>query len=136
MPRPPGDPQDPISPVGGAGAPDASDSPDGASLEPGLEPAAGAEMVGELDAAEASGPEATAASGGVDGPAALQGDADIALALERGNLSPAEAQRALIEQVVERQLPEGASPAERANMRAELEAVLAGDPTLAHLLGS
>lgn len=128
VPRPPGDREDPISPVGGAGGPGELDP---AELE-------GTEGVGGPDAmASAEAAAGADATSGVDGPGgieAVQDDAGIAQALEAGRISPAQAQQALIEEAIEAQLPDGASPADRELLRAELEAVLAGDPTLERLL--
>lgn len=134
MPRPPGDPEDPIAPVGGPGTADASGSLDSATLDSAVDQAGATS--GVEGAVATGGTDAAAATTAVDASSAVQGDADLARALSAGEISPAQAQQALIEQAVESQLPEGATPAERELLRAELEAVLASDPTLAGLLGS
>jgi hypothetical protein len=49
-------------------------------------------------------------------------------------MGPAEARARLLEEVLERQIPEGVGEAEAAQIRAELEGLLAEDPTLSDLL--
>lgn len=86
----------------------------------GVEPTEAATAADRVDAApELGGPDATAgvaqalAAGAIDGDAAL---------------------RALVEHAATSVLGPGADPAAIAAVRAEVEALLAGDPTLATLL--
>jgi hypothetical protein len=114
-----GDASDPLRPVGPGGV-------DRASRARGIDHAAGAEGVEGAAGASAVDPagEATA----VRGPDA------IAEALAAGRIDPAAARALLIDEAVAAALPPGADPAMAAELRAEIEAVLAADPTLERLL--
>ena len=64
----------------------------------------------------------------------LEGPAAVAQALEAGEITPAEARNQLVESALQARLPDDVNPALRAEIRAEIEAVLDADPTLARLL--
>ncbi len=94
----------------------------------------GATKITATDAAEASD-----AAGAVDGTGAVEASAAsetdaIAQALANGEIDPAQAKTALIDAAVRSQLPPHADPALAAEIRAEVEAALEADPTLAALL--
>jgi hypothetical protein len=100
----------------------------------GLAPDRGPEPV---DGAE--GAASTDASAAVDGAAAVGGaevsdPAAIADALASGAIDAQTARAQLIDAAVASQLPADASPALAASVRAEVEAMLAGNPTLEALL--
>jgi hypothetical protein len=67
-------------------------------------------------------------------PSAVDGVEALSQSLAAGEIDPAQAQRMLIESVVAQQLPEGASAELAEAIRAEVEAMLAEDPTLQALL--
>jgi hypothetical protein len=90
----------------------------------------GAEAVAPADAEATQG---IAASGSA---AALASTDAIADALANGAIDAAEARAQLIEQSVRAQLPTGADPALVAEVRAQVEALLQGDPLLESLLRS
>ena len=98
----------------------------------------GAQRAKEADAAEAvegaAGTRGAAAVDGVGGPGEVDGTEAITSALASGAIDAAEAKARLIDEAVRAQLPEGADPATVAAVREEVEAVLAGDPTLEALL--
>ncbi|NVB41189.1 hypothetical protein G6O69_25340 [Pseudenhygromyxa sp. WMMC2535] len=64
----------------------------------------------------------------------VTGDAGIAEALATGRIDAAQAQTLLIEQALAEQLPADASPELVEGLRAEISALLGGDPTLDALL--
>ena len=89
------------------------------------------------------GAQAADAAGGADAVAEVQSAAgagevdavaDIAAGLESGAIDPAQARAALIEQALAAHLPPDADAALVAEVRANLEAALANDPTIASLL--
>lgn len=117
-----GDPSDPIGPLKPTGA-------GGISQSRGVEEAQGAQSVSGVDAVgSAQAVQATEASG------AVQGTDAIAQALATGAIDASEAKAQLIDEVVRTQLPAGADPALVAEVRAEVEALLAADPILEKLL--
>ena len=86
--------------------------------------------------AQADGAAATAevgAAGVVDGASSTQ---EVAAALDAGRIDAEQARAALIEQAIAEQLGPGADPALVAELRADLQAALADDPTIAALLRS
>ena len=84
------------------------------------------------DSAEsASGINATAPT---RAPTAAGDVEALSQALAAGEIDPAQAQEMLINAVVAQQLPEGAGPELAEAIRAEVEAMLAEDPTLQALL--
>ena len=92
----------------------------------------GASTGGGVDEIDAAGPaEKTQAVSGVDGTSF---DAQVAAAVRSGRITPAQAQAQIIEQVVGEQLPPNASPEFVEQVRAEVEALLEGDPVLEELL--
>lgn len=120
-----GDPSDGVGPVSGRrigttaeiSNTQATDGADGAQA---ADAAGGADAVAEVQSA--------AGAGEVDAVA------DIAAGLETGAIDPAQARAALIEQALAAHLPPGADEALVAEVRANLEAALANDPTIASLL--
>ena len=68
-------------------------------------------------------------------PTVTPSDGEIAEALASGTMSPEQARTRLLEEALERQLPEGVGEAEAARMRANLEQLLANDPMIDDLLG-
>jgi hypothetical protein len=111
-----GDPSDPLRPIGPGAL-------DGASRARGIERAEGAEE------AAAAGPVSATAH-----TAATEGTDAIAQALAAGEIDPATARALLLDEAIAASLPPGADPALAAELRAEIEAVLAADPTLQRLL--
>ncbi len=61
-------------------------------------------------------------------------DLNLAQAIDRGTLSPDEAQAQLLEQVLCTQLPENATETQIAQLRADLQTMLADDPLIRDLL--
>lgn len=97
-----------------------------------LEPAAGAprmDGVTEIDGTVTAEPVHATAS-----TPSLGGTAAIAQALASGAIDAATAERLLIDEAVRASLPPNSDPALVAALRAEVEAVLTGDPTIAALL--
>ena len=78
--------------------------------------------------------EGAAAAAGVSGPEGAGTTDAIAEALAAGTLDVEAATRELVAQSVASALGPGADPASVAALSAEVEALLAGDPTLADLL--
>jgi hypothetical protein len=110
-----GDPDD--LRVGAVGGPKRSEAPDAASAAEAAEGSRGAAAVeGVGESGRAGGAEA------------------IASALSSGAIDAAEAKARLIDEAVRAQLPEGTDPAVIEAVRAEVEALLAGDPVLEDLL--
>ncbi|HWB78328.1 MAG TPA: hypothetical protein VG755_25355 [Nannocystaceae bacterium] len=98
----------------------------GVSRTAGTTASAGAEAVdGAAAAAGVRGPDEVASAGTTDA---------IAEALAAGTLDVEAATRELVAQSVANALGPGADPASVAALSAEVEALLAGDPTLADLL--
>ena len=119
---------------------DRHDDPSGQDPLPRLErvgpsgaaqPTAGVDAVAELGEVAASSELA-----GVDPIEAAAADpvASITEALAAGAIDAEAARVQLIDAVVAAQMPVGADPALWREIRAEVEALLAGDPTLADLL--
>lgn len=108
------DPPDPLGPIG-------SDGPQALSQAP--SPA-------EIPATDGTEPVRGAAPADL-GPTDTEA---IASALGRGALDPQSARAQLIDQAVRAQLPPDAAPETIAAIRAEVEAMMAGDPVLEHLL--
>lgn len=116
-----GDASDPLRPVG----PRARANPmQGASRAQGVQRADGPEASSSTAAVDPAG--AAARASGTDG---------IAEALAAGTIDPATARAQLIDEAIAASLPPGSDPALVADLRAEIEAVLAADPTLERLLG-
>ncbi len=82
-----------------------------------------------VDAVEGS--EAAGAAEGAQSAGSIEA---LTQALAAGDIDAVEAQRRLIEAVVAEQLPEGSTPEIEAALRAEVENLLADDPTLQALL--
>jgi hypothetical protein len=111
---------------------------------PSTRPLARSEAARAADAADASeGIAGTAAADGapavdpaaaVDGPGAMGGPEAIADALATGAIDSDEARAALIAEAVRAHLPADADPILVSRIRADVEAILADDPTLAELL--
>jgi hypothetical protein len=114
-----GDPTDPLRAVGGRGAGPLSHA------EASAGPGATAPAEGSTAASGAAAAESVAGSPNTDA---------IAAALASGAIDPAAAQAQLIEQAVRAQLPHDATPATVAAIRAEVEALLGGNPLLERLL--
>jgi len=102
-----------------------------------------AAMTDEVDAASAvdAATAATAATGtgaatevGAVGAVAADPIAAISDALATGAIDADTAHSRLIDAVVASQMPPGADPAVWQGIRSEVEALLAGDPTIAELL--
>lgn len=111
-----GDASDPLRPIGRGGL-------EGASRARGVEGAPevrGSEAVGAVEAAEG-----TRSTAEID---AITED------LAAGRIDPATARARLIDDAIAQALPPGSDPALVADLRAELEAVLAADPLLDRLL--
>ena len=123
--------QDPLPGLSGVGR---STPGEGANA---IDPAARA---GEVDAATAaSAASAASAAGaatevGAVGAVAADPVAAISDALATGAIDADTAHSRLIDAVVASQMPPGADPAVWQAIRAEVEALLAGDPTIAELL--
>lgn len=92
----------------------------------------GADAADAVDAAEGS--RGAAAVEGVSETGRAGGAEAIASALGSGAIDAAEAKARLIDEAVRAQLPEGTDPAIVEAVRAEVEALLAGDPVLEDLL--
>lgn len=86
---------------------------------------------GVLDAQSVSGAATVEGADAVGGPGSTEA---IAQALASGAISAEEAKARLIDEAVRSQLPADADPALVESVRAEVEASLYGDPTLARLL--
>lgn len=82
----------------------------------------------------ATGADAVQRAQATEGAQGADAVADITEALAAGEIDAVEAQRRLIESVVAEQLPSDASPELEAAIRAEVEAMLADDPTMRALL--
>lgn len=98
-----------------------------------LERIGGAKIAATDAASAADGASAVESAPAVDAPAASSTDA-IAQALANGEIDPAQAKSALIDAAVAAQLPANADPVLAAEIRAQVEAALEADPTLAALL--
>jgi len=87
------------------------------------------------DAADAAGSAQSAAEvQSTSGASEVGAVADITAGLESGAIDAAQAKAALIEQALAAHLPPDADAALVAEVRADLEAALANDPTLTSLL--
>ena len=123
--------QDPLPGLSGVGR---STPGEGANA---IDPAARA---GEVDAATAASAASAASAAGaateVNAVGAVAADpvAAISDALATGAIDADTAHSRLIDAVVASQMPPGADPAVWQAIRAEVEALLAGDPTIAELL--
>ncbi len=129
--------QDPLPGLSGVGR----STPGGGANA--VDSAAMATMTGEVDAASAvdattAASAASAVSGtsevGAVGAVAADPIAAISDALATGAIDADTAHSRLIDAVVASQMPPGADPAVWQAIRAEVEALLAGDPTIADLL--
>jgi hypothetical protein len=98
-------------------------------LEMGVGRVAGAQNAASTEAAAGVAPAAST-------QAALASSElqELSSALAAGEIDPAQAQAQLIESVVQQQLPAGTAPEVVEALRAEVEAMLAEDPTLQALL--
>lgn len=114
-----GDPTDPLGPIG-PGRP--------GTLTP-HEPIAGPQGAGSVE-----GPSAAPSASPADRASGPMDTEAIASALSHGTLDAAQARAQLIDQAVQAQLPPDAAPETIAAIRAEVEALLAGDPVLERLL--
>ena len=101
----------------------------------------GTEIAGSdaVDAARAPATEAAGAGGsegvlGAQGVQGASGTQELAGALEAGRIDAEQARAALIEQAIAAHLPADADPALVDELRADLLAALADDPTLHALL--
>jgi len=120
------------APATGTQAADGVSGPAGAAE---AAPTAATEATHQADALDSVGASASiAATGSVEATASPLALDEISAALAAGSLSPAEAQSLLIDRVVATQVPEGADPAMVEEIRTEVAAALADDPTLAALL--
>ena len=117
--------QDPLPGLSGVGR---STPGEGANA---VDPAARA---GEVDAATAASAAGSATEVGAVGAVAADPIAAISDALATGAIDADTAHSRLIDAVVASQMPPGADPAVWQAIRAEVEALLAGDPTIAELL--
>jgi hypothetical protein len=89
----------------------------------------------EIDAAEGvEGVEAADRAAPTEGASATASTDAIAEALGAGRIDAEQARAQLIDEALRAQLPAGADPALVEELRAELSALLADDPTLARLL--
>ena len=119
---------------------DRHDDPSGPDPLPRLErvgPSGAAQPAADVDSVAEVGE--VAASGGLTGVAPVEAAAadpvaSISEALAAGAIDAEAARVQLIDAVVAAQMPAGADPALWREIRAEVEALLAGDPTLADLL--
>lgn len=111
-----------IGPVGRGSSTRASEI----STTPGAGAAAGVEGGSEIEAA--------AATEGAQAAGEVGGTQQVSQALAAGQIDAKQATAALIEQALAEHLPADADPALVAEVRADLEAALAGDPTLNSLL--
>lgn len=119
---------------------DRHDDPSGTDPLPRLErvgPSGAAQPAADVDSVGEVGE--VAASGGLTGVAAVEAAAadpvaSISEALAAGAIDAEAARVQLIDAVVASQMPAGADPALWREIRAEVEALLAGDPTLTDLL--
>ena len=111
-----GDASDPLARVGPRGI-------DGASAARGVDRAEAADEVARPEAIDPAAE--TAPASGTDA---------IAEALAAGRIDPAAARAQLIDEALAASLPPGSDPALIADLRAEIEAALAADPTLDRLL--
>lgn len=110
------DPTDPLGPIGPGRSEALTPTP----------------ATGPTDAVE--GPRAASSAAEADGVTGPVGTEAIASALSRGTLDPQSARAQLIDQAVQAQLPPDAAPETVAAIRAEVEAMVAGDPVLEQLL--
>jgi hypothetical protein len=90
--------------------------------------------VGRIEAATAASAAAAASEIGATSAIASDPIAAISEALSTGAIDAETARTQLIDAVVASQMPAGADPAVWQEIRAEVEALLAGDPALADLL--
>ena len=104
---------------------------DGVGRSGAARPAAGVDEVGEVGEVKAS-----AELAGTAAVEAVKADpvAAISEALATGAIDAETARVQLVEAIVAAQMPAGADPALWSEIRAEVEALLAGDPTIADLL--
>ena len=117
--------QDPLPGLTGVGR---TTPGDGATA---VDPAAKA---GEVDAAAEVGAADAAIEVGAVGAIAADPIAAVTNALATGAIDADAARSQLIDAVIAAQMPPGADPAVWQSIRAEVEALLVGDPTLADLL--
>lgn len=117
--------QDPLTALKGVGRTTPGDA------AAGVDAAAGSEGVDATAAATAA--TGSAEVGGV-GAVAADPIAAIGDALATGAIDPETARSRLIDAVVAAQMPAGADPAVWQEIRADVEALLAGDPNLMALL--
>jgi len=89
----------------------------------------GAGAAGAVEGAEAADAAAPA-----EGVAASDGVDAVADALATGAIDATEARAQLVDEMVRASLPAGSDPALVEEIRAQVEAMLAGDPTLERLL--
>jgi hypothetical protein len=80
------------------------------------------------------GSEAADAATAADGVAPTSGIDAVAEALATGAIDATEARARLVDEMVRASLPAGSDPALVEEIRAQVEALLAGDPTLERLL--
>ena len=123
--------QDPLPGLSGVGR---STPGEGANA---VDPAARAgevDAASEVDAATAASAAGSATEVGAVGAVAADPIAAISDALATGAIDADTAHSRLIDAVVASQMPPGADPAVWQAIRAEVEALLAGDPTIAELL--
>ena len=120
--------QDPLPGLSGVGR---STPGEGANA---IDPAARAGEVDAATAASAASAAGAATEVGAVGAVAADPVAAISDALATGAIDADTAHSRLIDAVVASQMPPGADPAVWQAIRAEVEALLAGDPTIAELL--
>ncbi|MBL4685103.1 MAG: hypothetical protein JKY37_10980 [Nannocystaceae bacterium] len=106
--------------------PQGADGPAGA--------AASTEVVGTEAASGAEATSGVVGAAELDGAHGVDGTAAITEALQAGEINAESARTTLIEQAIAAHLPPDADPAVVDELRAELSAALADDPTLAGLL--
>lgn len=107
---------------------------DGVGRSGAARPAAGVDEVGEVG--EVGEVKASAEVAGTAAIEAVKADpvAAVSEALATGAIDAETARVQLVDAIVASQMPAGADPALWSEVRAEVEALLAGDPTLADLL--
>jgi len=120
--------QDPLPGLSGVGRTKPSDG--ATAVDP-------ATQAGEVDAATevgATGAATEVGAVGMVGAVAADPITAVTNALATGAIDADAARNQLIDAVIAAQMPPGADPAVWQSIRAEVEALLAGDPTLADLL--
>ena len=126
-----GDPSDGVQPVTGRRIGNTAEI----SNTDAAGPTEATDATGAADAADAAGSAQSAAEvQSTSGASEVGAVADITAGLESGAIDAAQAKAALIEQALAAHLPPDADAALVAEVRADLEAALANDPTLTSLL--